>query len=67
MVGQRGYRKQVLNWLQTGNTITNRQAYEKFGIIRLSAIIYDLRGAGYDIRTVIMDNENREAKYYLII
>lgn len=65
MIGSKGYRKQILDWLKSGHSITNRQAYEKFGIIRLSAIIYDLRQGGYDIKTVILDNENQEAKYYM--
>jgi hypothetical protein len=42
----------VLKYLQAGNTITSMEAFEKFQATRLSAIIYDLRKAGYDIVTI---------------
>lgn len=42
----------VLKYLQAGNTITSMEAFEKFQATRLSAIIYDLRKAEYDIVTI---------------
>jgi len=35
--------KQVLKWLESGQTLTAAQAANYFGIYRLSARIYDLR------------------------
>ena len=41
----------VLEWLQSGHTITPLEALQKFGSLRLSAIIFDLRQKGHDIIT----------------
>ena len=41
----------VLEHLQTGAEITPMEALEKYGCFRLGAIIYDLRGEGYNIST----------------
>lgn len=38
-------RQVVLKWLLDGNTITSKQAIEKFGITRLSAVIYQIEKA----------------------
>lgn len=63
--------KAVLQWLQTGASISSMEAIENFGATRLSAIIFDLRKRGYDIETVMCDgrdrfgNSMRFARYYL--
>ena len=38
-------RQQVLNWMQEGKTITSRQAFQEFGITRLSAVILQIEKA----------------------
>lgn len=43
--------KDVLVWLKKHRSITSWQAISMFGATRLSAIIYDLRGAGYNIES----------------
>ena len=49
--------QQVLNTLIEKNTITSWQAIQKFRCTRLSAVIYNLRQDGYDIRTLRKTNE----------
>ena len=53
-------RDQILNYLQTHKRgITPQKAFEKYGILRLSGRIYDLKEAGYDIVTNIVEVKNR--------
>lgn len=41
----------VRTWLKEGNTLTSEEAWRRWGITRLSAIIHNLRKHGYDIET----------------
>lgn len=51
-------------WLKQGNTITPLEALNKFGCFRLGARIADLRKAGYDIDTKMVEqNGKRFAQY----
>ena len=45
--------------------ITSLKAFEKYGITRLSAVIYDLRDEGIDIKTDMIPVKNRygETRY----
>lgn len=49
----------VLAHLQTFGSITSWEAFEKFGAIRLSGIIYELRKAGYKIESLWETHINR--------
>lgn len=51
--------KQILNYLQQGNAITQAKAVEIFGCYRLSARIHDLREEGYDIKATTRIVKNR--------
>lgn len=61
----------VLQWLRTNASISSMEAIQNFGATRLSAIIFNLRKAGYDIETVTCEgtdrfgNPMRYARYYL--
>lgn len=44
--------QQVLQHLRSGKSITSLQAIDLYGATRLSAIIFNLRDRGYDIRTI---------------
>lgn len=61
----------VLDWLKSNASISSMEAIENFGATRLSAIIFNLRKAGYDIETVTCEgtdrfgNPMRFARYYL--
>ena len=63
--------KAVLQWLKTGAGISSMEAVKQFGATRLSSHIFNLRKAGYDIETVMVDgrdrfgNPTRFARYYL--
>ena len=52
----------VLKYMLEGNRITSMIAIEKFGATRLSAIIFDLRKAGYNIKTHDIVSKNRYGK-----
>lgn len=52
-------RKAVLNHLISHKKITSMDAINLYGATRLSAIIYDLRKAGYNIVTHIKTTKNR--------
>ena len=57
----------VRAWLLNGNTITPLEAFNKFGSLRLSAIIFDLREEGLPIVTekIQVSHRKRVAQYYL--
>lgn len=55
----RGQRQAVLNELKAGNEVTNNSMWQKYGITRLSGIIYDLKGMGVIIHTVMVDGKTR--------
>lgn len=63
--------QQILNHLAKYGSITPKQALERYGIMRLGARIFDLKGLGYKIDTVMERGENRYgkptsyAKYYI--
>ena len=54
---------EVLNHLKKGLSITSWEAIHKFRATRLSAIIYDLRKAGYTIITENLVNEKTGKRY----
>lgn len=53
-------KKRVLKYMETNGSITPLDAMQLFGVMRLSAIIYDLRHSdGYNIETLKNDGVNR--------
>jgi hypothetical protein len=58
--------KKIKSWLLQGRKITPLQALSKWGCMRLSARILELRKEGHDIRTkLITRNGKTFAQYYL--
>lgn len=55
----RGGRNAVLQHLKENLSITSKQAFEEFGVTRLSAVIFDLRHLGYHIDTLMIDGKTR--------
>lgn len=57
----------VRAWLLEGRTITPLEALNKFGSLRLSAIIFDLRDEGLPIITekIQVSPRKRVAQYFL--
>ena len=68
----RGQRLAVLNELKAGNEVTSMTMWRKYGITRLSGIIYDLKSMGYHIITVMIEcttrfsEKTQVAKYILV-
>ena len=55
--------RQILQWLQDGHALTPLEALRKFGCLRLSARIKDLRDLGIEIDTgkkQIIDRNGRK-------
>ena len=72
MIGLKSQTKAIKDYLEAGNSITSMEAYDKFGCTRLSARIFDLKKAGYNSQTILMECQTRYgtttryAKYILI-
>ena len=49
----------ILDYLEYYNTITSMQAFELFGVTRLSAIIFNLRKEGHMIKSTQKKTKNR--------
>jgi len=55
----RGSKTRILNHLIRYGGLTSKEAFERYGITRLSARIKELREMGYDIKTFMEEGENR--------
>lgn len=58
-------REMCIRYLLDYGSITPLEALEAFGCFRLSAVIFDLRHEGYNIRTDINDGKKKYAIYVL--
>ena len=56
---KKSQKKVILEHLKSGKEITQLEATKKYGILRLGAIIYDLRKEGYKISTRTVHDGNR--------
>lgn len=54
-----GSKVRILGHFKKYGTLTSMEAFERYGITRLAARISELRGKGYDIRTVMVESTNR--------
>lgn len=54
--------KRILEYLQTGRSITNMAAMQLYGETRLGDVIYRLRKQGYQIDTTMVEREDEEGK-----
>ena len=52
-------REKVLNHLINHSGITSVEAFENYGITRLSSIIFNLKNEGYNIHTQLCHSVNR--------
>jgi hypothetical protein len=58
--------QEILQHMKQGNSLTPAEALHKFGCFRLAARVDDLRKAGHDVKTVIVEmNGKRFAEYRL--
>ena len=51
--------KRLLSHLQKGNSINPLEAWQKLGIYRLSARVFDLRDSGHEIDTTRKEVNNQ--------
>lgn len=51
-------KQMILEHLLSGKTLTQWECTHLYRHLRLGAVIYDLREAGYDITTIICKNAN---------
>ena len=57
---------EILGHLKAGNRLTSLEAVQKFGTLRLAARIFDLRGKGHRIESIMVDRKGKlVAQYYL--
>ena len=58
--------KQIKHYLESGGKVSGISALDKFGCYRLSAVIFNLRDKGLDIKTkMIKHGQGSYAEYYL--
>ena len=58
--------KIIKHYLESGGKVNGIMALEKFGCYRLSAVIFNLRDKGLDIKTKMIKNGQKSyAEYYL--
>ena len=55
----KGSKLRILNHFKKNGSITSMEAFQNYGITRLSARIKDLRDMGYDIVTHMVESPNR--------
>ncbi len=56
----------ILAYLKSGRSLTPLEALRRFGCFRLSARAYDLRAAGYRIRSrLVRVGDKKVARYWL--
>jgi len=61
-----GQTANILHYLQSGHSITPLEALDKFGCFRLGARCWDLRKAGYAIKSEMVEiNGKHVARYSL--
>lgn len=61
-VGERGQSKALINHLKAKGSITSMEAFNLYGITRISALIFSLRDR-YNIETVMIDTTNRYGEH----
>lgn len=54
---------EVLKYMKSHKCIDDNVAHEKFGVNRLSSIIFNLRKKDYNIETVMVEGKNRYGNY----
>lgn len=55
-------REMILHYMEENGSITQAEAVSEFGCYRLGARIWDLRAAGYNIKSDTVTKKNRYGK-----
>lgn len=56
--------KRILQYLQSGKSLNPLQALSLFGCFRLGARIWDLKDAGYKVKSKIVKSDNKHFSQY---
>jgi len=64
MTKKRSRTTRLLNHMLRGRTVNGRQALNNFGIYRLSAIIFNWRKKGFDIKTKMVTRGDSKYAVY---
>lgn len=62
-IGRLSKKQRVKDYLLAGNRITSMEAFNRFNITRLSAIVFDLNKEGLKIKNIQKDWNTRYAIY----
>jgi hypothetical protein len=54
---------QILDWLQSGHSITPLEALTRFNCLRLGARIWDLKNEGYNIQSELVKDPETGKRY----
>jgi hypothetical protein len=60
-------RDRILAYMRKGRTLTPIEALEKFGTLRLSGRILELRQEGYQIKSRLVDIGGKRVARYLLV
>ena len=52
-------REWVLEHLKNGRTLTAKEAMDEYGIMQMGTRIFELRGQGHNIKSTMIEVENR--------
>ena len=56
-------KERILNHLERGKSLTQLQALDKFGCMRLASVVNKLKNEGYDIETTMVHNKKTDKNY----
>lgn len=59
VMARKSQKEMILEYMESGNSITQIEATERFGCTRLASRINELRNEGYDIRSKTKTSKNR--------
>jgi hypothetical protein len=63
MMSKTTQKQEILNDLKNGISITPIDALREYGCFRLSAVIFNLKQEGHDIRTTMVEQTSGNGKY----
>ena len=57
----------ILKHLKSGNTITSLEALQRYGCLRLAAVIHSLRKEGFDVGTEMVNVKGKTIAEYSLL
>ncbi len=53
----------ILTWLRMGHSLTPLEALDRFQCMRLAAVVFSLKKLGWQIRTIMINNDATGKRY----